>query len=119
MKVDGVEQVSSKPARAIQFDPKPGYRPRDARAKMLTKVRGKLWIDQSEYQWVKWDAEVLDTLAFGLSLIRIAPGTALNFEQIRVNDEVWLPSVVTAHADARVAYLKRLHAEIDIRFRDY
>jgi hypothetical protein len=119
LKLDGVEEVSSKPAWAIEFDPKPGYVPKDSRAKLLAKVRGKLWIDQSEYQWVKWDAQVLDTLSFGLSLIRIAPGTALHFEQVRVNDEVWLPSTVTAHADARVAYIKRLRAEIDIRYRDY
>jgi len=119
LKLDGVEQVSGKPAWAIEFDPKADYVPHDSRAKLLTKVRGKLWIDQSEYQWVKWDAQVLDTLSFGLSLIRIAPGTALHFEQIRVNDEVWLPSTVTAHADARVAYLKRLHADIDVRYRDY
>jgi hypothetical protein len=119
LKLDGVEQVSGKPAWAIEFEPKPGYEPRDSRARQLTKVRGKLWIDQAEYQWVKGDAQLFGTLSFGFSLVRIAPGTALHFEQIRVNDEVWLPSKVTAHADARVAYLKRLRAEIDVRYRDY
>jgi hypothetical protein len=36
-----------------------------------------------------------------------------------VNEEVWLPSKVTFNANARVAYLKKLRAELDITYRDY
>jgi hypothetical protein len=119
LRITGEEQVSGKPAWVIEAQPRTGYRPKDFRAKALMKVRGKVWVDKSDYQWVKAEALVTDTLSFGLGLFRIAPGGWLSFEQTRVNDEVWLPTRVTVRADARLAYLKRLHGELDITYRNY
>jgi hypothetical protein len=119
LKVEGTEAISGKPAWIVSLEPKPDYRPVNSRAKLLTKVRAKLWIDQAEYQWVRVDAEVLDTISFGLSLIRIAPGSHLHFEQTRVNDEVWLPSVLAVSAGARLGYVKKMRAEFDVSYRDY
>jgi hypothetical protein len=115
----GEEMVSGKPAWVIEADPKPEFRPKDIRSKILAKVRGKVWIDKAEYQWVKAEAEVLDTLSFGLALFRLAPGGSLRFEQTRVNDEVWLPAHVMIRADARLAYVKKVRAEIEVSYRDY
>ena len=36
-----------------------------------------------------------------------------------MNDEVWLPELVRARLDARVALLKRHNEEIEATFRDY
>jgi hypothetical protein len=62
---------------------------------------------------------VLDTLTFGFGLLRVAPGGTLHFEQTRVNDEIWLPSYVLIRGDARLAFVKKLRAEIDIRYSGY
>lgn len=115
----GEETVSGQPTWLLEATPKPGYRPPDARSKMLTKLRAKIWIEKSTYHWVKVDAEALDTLSFGLGLVRIAPRGTLHFEQVRVNDEIWLPSRILIRADARLALLKKLRAEIDVAYRDY
>jgi len=115
----GVENVSDQPAWVIEAEPKPGYRPVEARARMFTKVRAKVWIEQATYHWVKMDAEALDTLTFGFGLLRVAPGGTLHFEQVKVNGEIWLPSRALIHADARLALIKKLRAEIDIRYSDY
>lgn len=115
----GEENISGKPAWVIDAEPRPGFHPKDSNAKILAKVRGKVWVDQSEYQWVKVEGEVLDTLSFGLALFRLAAGGRMSFEQTRVNDEVWLPAHIYIRADARLAYVKKLHAEIDITYRDY
>ena len=115
----GVEQVSGKPAWVIQCDPNPAFRPRDARAKVLAKLRGKVWIDQGEYQWVKAEMQAVDTLSFGLGLFRLSPGGSISFEQTRVNGEVWLPTRAYIRADARLGYVKKIRAEIEITYRDY
>lgn len=115
----GEEAVSGKPTWVIEADPKPDFRPKDARSKVLAKVRGKVWIEKSEYQWVKAEAEVLDTLSFGMAILRLAPGGSLKFEQTRVNDEVWLPAHMMIRADARLAYVKKVRAEIVVNYRDY
>lgn len=115
----GVEQVSGKPAWVIQCDPNPAFHPRDMRAKVLAKLRGTVWIDQSEYQWVKAEMQAVDTLSFGLGLFRLSPGGSISFEQTRVNGEVWLPTRAFIRADARVGYVKKIRAEIEITYRDY
>lgn len=115
----GVENVSGKPAWIISADPKPGYQPKDRRAKMIAKMRGKVWIDQSEYQWVKIEAEAVGALSFGLGMVKINPGASLRFEQTRVNDEVWLPASASIRVDGRAALFVGIHSEIDMAFRDY
>ncbi|MBA3973872.1 MAG: hypothetical protein C0504_06595 [Candidatus Solibacter sp.] len=107
------------PVWVIRAEPKPGYRPRLKDARILTKFRGVIWIDEREHQWVKVEAEVIDTVSFGLVLARLGKGTALTFMQSRVNDEVWLPSAATTRINARLALLKTYRAEVDVRWRDY
>jgi len=115
----GTGQFGGRPVWIIDAEPKPGYKPKIKRAELLTKLRGKIWVDQSDYQWVKAEVEVIDPISFGLGLLRLAPGSVLNFDQVRVGDEVWLPAHIRVRADARVAYLRKLRAEMDITYRDY
>jgi hypothetical protein len=73
LRMEGVEEISGKPAWVISAERKPGFRPKGSDAKILTKVRGKVWIDQAEYRWVKAEVEILDTLSMELGLVRVAP----------------------------------------------
>jgi hypothetical protein len=118
-KVIGEEPVSGKPSWVISVTPKQGYRPRESDAKMFTKLRGKVWITKGEYHWVKAEGEAIDTLSFGFFLFRVAPGATVSFEQTSVNGEVWLPSHISVRAEARIAILKKMRAEIDISYREY
>jgi hypothetical protein len=115
----GVENVSGKPAWVITADPKPGYQPKDRNAKLIAKMRGKVWIDQGEYQWVKIEAQATGTLSFGLGMLKINPGATVHFEQARVNDEVWLPASASIRVDGHAALFVGIHSEIDMHFRDY
>jgi hypothetical protein len=118
-KVIGEEAVSGKPAWVISVTPKQGYRPKLSDAKMFTKLRGKVWISKDEYHWVKAEGEAIDTLSFGFFLFRVAPGATVSFEQTSVNGEVWLPSRISVRAEARIAILKKMRAEVDITYREY
>ena len=115
----GEEMVSGKAAWVIEAEPIPAFRAKDLRAKILSKLRGKIWVDQGEYQWVKVEAQVLDTISIGLALFRVAPGGSMTFEQTRVNDEVWLPAHIRLHADARIGYVKKIHTEVELKYSDY
>ncbi|MEQ1883591.1 MAG: hypothetical protein ABL967_00895 [Bryobacteraceae bacterium] len=115
----GSETISGQPAWVLEAEPKPGFRPKHSRADMFKKVRAKIWIEQATYHWVKMEALVLDTLSFGLGLFRVAPGTTMFFEQLRVNDEIWLPSSIKIRGDARLALLKKVRAEMDLTYSGY
>jgi hypothetical protein len=115
----GVETLNGRDAYVIDADPRPGYQPHRKEAKFLPKIRGRVWIDKEENQWVKIDAQVIDTVSFGLFLARLHKGTRIMVETMRVNDEVWLPKHMTAKVDVRVALLKNFNVDADVTYRDY
>jgi len=115
----GMEDVNGRPSYVIDANPLPGYKPRLKDAKILPKVRMRLWIDKVEQQWVKIDIECIDTFSIGLFLARVNKGSTIHVEQTRVNDEVWLPRYLNLKVDARIALLKNFDAEYDVTFRDY
>lgn len=115
----GTETIDGRENYVIDADPKPGYEPKMKEAKILPKFRFRAWIDKDEIQWKKLDAECIDTVTFGLLLFRLHKGSHAMFEQIRVNDEVWLQQHLTARVDGRIALLKGIDVDIDISDRDY
>jgi hypothetical protein len=115
----GSEVIGGRDTYVIDCDPRPGFQPRSKEAKILSKVRGRIWIDKAERQWVKLDAQLLDTISFGLVLARLHKGTRIIAEQTRINEEVWLPKHESIKVDVRVALLKNFNVDEDVTYRDY
>jgi len=115
----GTEQIEGRDTYIIAAEPRPGFQPHRKEAKVLAKIRGWIWIDAVENQWVKLDAEVIDTISFGLFLARLHKGTHIVTEQTRVNDEVWLPRHTAVHVDVRLALLKNFNVNVDVTDKDY
>jgi len=115
----GSEAIDGRDAWVIEGEPRPGYEPKERNAKMLSKFKGRVWIDKADSQWVKLDVTAIDTLSIGFVLARIHKGTNFVVELTRVNDEVWLPKRVQVHLDARVALFKSYDEDIDLTYRDY
>jgi len=113
------EQMSDVPVWVIAAEPRPGYRPKLSRSKILTKMRGTLWISKMDYRWVKVDAEVIETFSFGFMLLRLYPGTRLTFEQRRLHGDIWLPLRANIRGLARLALVKKYDIEIDTRWENY
>ena len=115
----GEEDLNGRKSQVIDAAPRPGYEPRMKDAKFLPKFRFRVWLDEAEKQWVKLDIECIDTVSVGLFLLRLHKGSNIQIEQVRVNDEVWLPRHVALKLDARLALLKGLNISEDVTFRDY
>ncbi len=103
----------------IDATPRAGYKPVNDRAKLLPKMRGRLWVDQADYQLARVEAETIDTLSFGLFFVRVGKGSRITLEQTRVNGEIWLPLNVQVKGDARLALLKTFRAQVDVAYRNY
>lgn len=115
----GGESIDGREAYVIDADPRPDFQPHLKEAKVLPKFRFRAWIDKAESQWVKLDAECIDTVSLGWFLARIHKGSRLLLDQTRINDEVWLPRHVAVKVDVRVALLKNFNVEADVTYRDY
>ena len=115
----GSEAIDGHDAWVLEGEPRPGYEPKNRDARILSKFKGRVWIDKAEEQWVKLDITAIDTISVGFVLARIHKGTHLVIELTRVNDEVWLPKRVQLHFDARVALFKTYDEDVDQTYRDY
>jgi hypothetical protein len=118
-RLTGSEAIGGRDAWVFEGEPRPGYEPKERNAKMLSKFKGRVWIDKAEAQWVKLDITAIDTVSVGFVLARIHKGTHLVIELTRVNDEVWLPKFLQLHFDARVALFKSYDDDVEQTYRDY
>jgi len=118
-KITGEGQADGRDAWIIAATPRPGYRARSNVAKLFAKVRGQLWIDKADHQWVRTEAEVTDNVAWGWVVARLAKGARLDIRMTRVNNEVWLPKQIEAKASARVALVKMYRIESETSYSNY
>ena len=118
-KLVGDDKVDGADTWVIEATPRKDFHPTQPHADILAKIKGKVWIEKKEYNWVKLDAESTDTISFGLFLARIHPGTRFSFEQMHLNDEVWLVRRFYLNGGARIALLKNLTVEQEDIFSNY
>jgi hypothetical protein len=118
-KLVGSELVGGRDAWVIEGEPRPGFVPHMKESKYLPKFHGRVWIDKSDLQLSKMDVECLDTISWGLFLARLHKGSRVMLEQVRVNEEVWLPRQLTAKVDVRLALVKNSNVDVEQTFRDY
>jgi len=118
-KIAGEEAINGGQAWVIDATPKPGYHPKSTSTAFFPKVKGRLWIDKQDYQWIKVEMETTGPVSFGGFIVRLQKGGHLIMEQTRVNSEVWLPKRVWIDASARIVLVKGFHKSLDITFSDY
>jgi hypothetical protein len=112
--------IRGRPAIEATFTPRPGAKTTVKDVALVTKIKGRAWIDEQDHEIVRIEGETIDTIGFGLGLLaRVNKGTAFAFEQQKVADEEWLPLRATVRATGRIALLKRLDTEVMMDFRDY
>jgi hypothetical protein len=113
------EQLNGRQVYRIDGTPKPGYKPKSTFAAFLPKVKLRLWIDERDFQGARVEIEAVDTISFAGFLVRLEKGSRITVDQIRVNNEIWLPRSVSVTAAARFLMLKSLNREMEFTFSDY
>lgn len=118
-RIAGEEAVDGRAAWVLEATPKKDFHPTQPHADILPKLKGKIWIDKQEYYWVKAEAEAIDTISFGLFLARVHKGSHFSFEQVRLNNEVWLMRRFSINASARLMLFKNEGIEQEDTFSNY
>jgi hypothetical protein len=118
-RIVGEEELEGVGTWVIEATPRKDFKPTQPHADMLKKIKGKMWIDKKEYNWIRVEAEATDTISFGLFLFRIHPGSRFNFQQLHLNNEVWLLRRLYINGGARIALLKNEAIEQEDTFSNY
>jgi hypothetical protein len=117
-KVTGEERLEGHNVYVLEATPRPGYQPNRRETKVLAGMRGRLWIDTDNYQWVKVEAEVLKPVVFGWFIAKVMPGTSFVVDQGFVAKGLWLPTHFRVEVKARVFWLPKGYIH-DETYRDY
>ncbi len=72
-RLEGTGKVDGYDVWVISGVPKPGYHAKSRDGAALLKIRGKIWIEKSGYQWVQLEAQTMKTISFGLFLAWLNP----------------------------------------------
>lgn len=109
----GEEPVDGVPSYVIEATPRADFKPTRPHAGMLKNIKGRIWIEKKNYNWVKVEAEATDTISYGVVLFRIHPGSHFVLEKTLVNNEVWLLKRLDVDGGARIALFKNenIHEE--------
>jgi hypothetical protein len=113
------EMLNRRGAWVIDATPRPGFEGKRKESKLLPKIKPRFWIDQQDYSWAKVSAEFTDTVSFGWIVARLHKGSQFEMQQVRVNDELWLPQRIDVKLDARVALLKGINENVHVTYKDY
>lgn len=118
-KLVGDETVDGADSWVIEATPRKDFHPTQPHADILSKIKGRIWIEKKEYNWIKVEAESIDTISFGLFLFRIHKGSRFTFENVHLNDEVWLVRRIYINGGARLALFKNENVEQEDEFSNY
>ena len=119
LRLEGESTVEGRPVWIVSGAPRPDARPKSHDAKMLLKVRGRMWIDQATYQWAKVEVETTGTISWGVFLARLNSGARLTFEQTEVNSDLWLPKRLFLSGSGRVGLVKKLAEDQEVEWSNY
>jgi len=103
----------------LEATPRPGYKPPNIEAQVLTGMQGELWIDKNTFQWVRVRAEVIHAVSIEGFLARVEPGTRFELEKMPVTDDVWLPKHFAMTSHARILFFLQNNRQEDDTYFDY
>ena len=115
----GEERIDGTDTWVIEGIPRKDFKPTQPHADMLKKIKGRMWIEKKNYNWVKIEAEAFDTISFGLFLFRIHPGSRFVLETQHVNNELWAVKRLYINGGARIALLKNAAIEQEDIFSNF
>ena len=116
------ENFRGRDAIVFDFEPNPNFdfKNVNGRLKAFGKMAGVMWIDAEDKQMVRLEAVLAENFKLGGGIVaKVQKGAAFIFENARVNDEIWLPSLRVSNASAKVLLVKGININQTAEFSDY
>jgi hypothetical protein len=86
---------------------------------MPSKLEGKLWIDKSDFGWIKVGGQVAQSSSLELFVAPRAAGLAHHPGAVELGDAISVPQRLEVRKSARIFFLKSLAMERIFTYSDY
>jgi hypothetical protein len=116
------ERFRGRDVVVFDFEPNPNFDMKNAKSmlKFFGKVGGVMWIDAQDKQVVRLEASLFDNFKIGGGLLaNLKKGATFTMEQERVNDEIWLPSLVDVNMSVKVFLVKGINLNQSVKSYNY
>ena len=84
------EVRNGRPAYVLSATPRKRTGPLSRAAKVLTGMRGTIWIDKETFHAIRAEVDAIHAVPIYGILARVVPGTHLDFEMAPVSESTWL-----------------------------
>jgi len=112
----GEDVINGRAAWRIRAEPAPHYNGKYGF--LLKNLEGTLWIDKGENQFARGDIHTIKGFSIGLFLASVAEGSHLYFENIRLNDGLWVSHRAGFEGSARVL-IRHIRQNEELQFSDF
>ncbi len=114
-----VEDANSSMIR-LSFAPDPKFSPPDFESRILTGIRGEVWIDPGEMRVVRMEGRIFKTVDFGWGIIgSLYPGATMLIEQSKTSTCGWQLARLSLHLEGKELLFKSLHVVLEETATNY
>ena len=105
---------------AFDFAANPAFHARTLMQKVAQSLIGTIWIDEKAHDVAELDAHFEKNVKIGGGLVAsLHKGSAVQFVQTFVHNQVWLPTYISVHISARALLFVGVNLEQTDRYSDY
>ncbi len=122
MKISNPRRIllNNRSTLAFDFIGDPHVKARGLAENAARKIAGTVWIDEADREVARLEARFDANFRIGAGfLASIHSGTSLVFEQSRLSEELWMPTVSEIHLAARELLVKGVRQNIHIKDSDF
>jgi hypothetical protein len=112
------QAIDGRSVIVVDFVPRPDAAPRTSDGKLMTRVKGRAWISEDDYQIARVSIDVIKDFSVGWFIGKLYAGTTASYERRKVNNEIWLPWRLGIKATGR-ALIRKFHIDTITEYSDY
>lgn len=117
--VIGRETVNGRSAFVLTFKPRsPDLPVKKSVDRFLNKLMGTVWFDDQDYELAKIEAKITEPVKVGWGIIASLYKFDLTFEQVRLDDGVWLPGKLNMYINGTKLFSK-MHQRQYVVYQDF
>ena len=117
---EGPVQTSNGTAIRMSFAPNPHFSPPTLESRVLTGIRGEIWIDPTDLRVVRIEGHLFRQVDYGWGILgTLYPGGTVGLEQAKTPECGWRLSHLRLNMTGKELMLKSLHVFVDETATDY
>jgi hypothetical protein len=117
---EGSVQAPNGTAIRLSFEPNPHFSPPTLESRILTGIRGEIWIDPTDLRVVRIEGHLFREVDYGWGILgTLYPGGTISLDQVKTAECGWHLSHLVLNMNGKELMLKSLHVFVDETATDY